>query len=38
MTPSPARLVGSFGVKLPVRDLVTSRAWYERVFDLRLAG
>ena len=31
-----ARLNGIFGVKLPVRDLAVSRAWYERLFDLRL--
>ncbi len=31
-----ARLDGIFGVKLPVRDLAVSRAWYERLFDLRL--
>ncbi len=30
------RLDGIFGVKLPVRDLAVSRAWYERLFDLRL--
>jgi catechol 2,3-dioxygenase-like lactoylglutathione lyase family enzyme len=31
------RLAGIFGVKFPVRDLATSRAWYERVFGLDLA-
>lgn len=29
-----ARLAGIFAVKLPVRDLVASRVWYERLFDL----
>ncbi len=33
---TPPRLDGIFAVKLPVRDLAASRAWYERVFDLRL--
>lgn len=28
-------LAGIFAVKLPVRDLAASRAWYERLFDLR---
>ena len=31
-----ALLAGIFAVKLPVRDLTASRAWYERLFDLRL--
>ena len=30
------RLAGIFGVKFPVRDLATSRAWYEKVFGLTL--
>jgi catechol 2,3-dioxygenase-like lactoylglutathione lyase family enzyme len=30
------RLDGIFAVKLPVSDLPRSRAWYERVFGLRL--
>lgn len=30
------RLAGIFGVKFPVRDLVASRAWYEKVFGLTL--
>lgn len=29
-----AELDGIFGVKLPVKDLARSRAWYEQVFDL----
>lgn len=29
-----AELQGIFAVKLPVRDLAESRAWYERVFGL----
>lgn len=29
-------LAGIFAVKLPVRDLAASRAWYEAVFGLRL--
>jgi catechol 2,3-dioxygenase-like lactoylglutathione lyase family enzyme len=29
-------LAGIFAVKLPVGDLVTSRAWYEKVFGLRV--
>jgi predicted enzyme related to lactoylglutathione lyase len=33
---SDATLCGVFAVKLPVRDLARSSAWYERVFDLRL--
>jgi catechol 2,3-dioxygenase-like lactoylglutathione lyase family enzyme len=33
--PGPV-LAGIFGVKFPVRDLATSRAWYEAVFGLRL--
>jgi catechol 2,3-dioxygenase-like lactoylglutathione lyase family enzyme len=32
-----ADLDGIFGVKLPVKDLVASRQWYERVFDLTVA-
>jgi catechol 2,3-dioxygenase-like lactoylglutathione lyase family enzyme len=32
---SDAQLTGIFAVKLPVRDLARSRAWYERLFDLR---
>lgn len=35
-TARTARLAGIFGVKLPVSDLATARAWYERLFDLRL--
>ena len=30
-----AELDGIFGVKFPVRDLAASRAWYERVFELK---
>ncbi len=33
---SLAQLDGIFGVKLPVRDLVESRTWYEQLFDLQL--
>lgn len=32
-----AALTGVFAVKLPVRDLAASRAWYEQIFDLTLA-
>ncbi len=31
----PPALVGIHHVKFPVSDLARSRAWYERVFDLR---
>jgi catechol 2,3-dioxygenase-like lactoylglutathione lyase family enzyme len=31
-----ARILGIAGVKIPVTDLARSRAWYERVFGLRL--
>ena len=30
-----AELDGIFAVKLPVRDLVASREWYEQVFELK---
>jgi catechol 2,3-dioxygenase-like lactoylglutathione lyase family enzyme len=33
----PARVIGVRHVKLWVRDLTRSRAWYERVFDLEQA-